>query len=230
MNTSKVCCGLLVALCAASGATIAQAAAGDSAYAIDGRGTAVRSGANLCWRTGYWTPAMASAECDPDLVKKPAAAPAPAAPPARAPAAAPAAAPAPAPAAAPAPAPKPIRIAAKSLFDFNKATLKADAKAVLDAEVLAKLSRLKEIRTIIVSGHTDRLGSAVYNQKLSERRAEAVKAYLVSKGVKADLIETYGFGKTQAVPGVKCSDTLPRKQLIACLEPNRRVVVEVKGK
>ncbi|OIP09636.1 MAG: hypothetical protein AUK49_06885 [Betaproteobacteria bacterium CG2_30_68_42] len=231
VNTSKVLCGTLLALSIGSGATIAQAAAGDSAYAIDSRGAVVRSGTNLCWRTGYWTPAMAIAECDPDLVKKPAAAPAPARPSAPAPAAAPARAPAPAPAPAAAAAkPKPVTIATKNLFDFDKATLKPGAKETLDREILGKLSSVKAISAIIVSGHADRLGSAIYNQKLSERRAEVVKAYLVSKGVNAGLIETYGFGKTQAVPGVKCSDKLPRKQLIACLEPHRRVEVLVKGK
>lgn len=228
MKISKLFSGLIVAASIGSGSAIAQTAPGDSAYMIDSRGAVARSGANLCWRTGFWTPAKAIAECDPDLVKKPAAAPVPRAP--AAVRAAPAPAPAPAAKAAAAPAPKPITIAAKSLFDFNKAILKPGAKETLDKEVIAKLPSLKKITTVIVSGHADRIGSAIYNQKLSERRAEAVKAYLVSKGVDANLIETYGYGKTQAVPGVKCADKLPRKQLIACLEPNRRVVVEVKGK
>ncbi len=228
MKTSKLVSGMIAAAAIGSGAAIAQGAPGDSAYLIDSRGAVARSGANLCWRTGSWTPAKAIAECDPDLVKKPAAAPVRSAP-AAAPAA-PAPAAAPAAKAAPAPAPKPITIAAKSLFDFGKAVLKPGAKETLDKEVVAKLPSFKQITAVIISGHADRLGSATYNQKLSERRAEAVKAYLISKGVDANLIETYGYGKTQAVPGVKCADKLPRKQLIACLEPNRRVVVEVKGK
>jgi OOP family OmpA-OmpF porin len=71
------------------------------------------------------------------------------------------------------------------------------------------------------------LGSAQYNQKLSERRAEAVKAYLVKQGADAAKIETYGFGKTLQVKS--CPDQKERKALIECLQPNRRVVVEVEG-
>ena len=79
---------------------------------------------------------------------------------------------------------------------------------------------------IIVNGHADRLGSPQYNQQLSEKRAEAVRAYLVSKGVDASGIETLGFGKT--LPVKSCPDQ-ERKALIECLAPNRRVVVEVQG-
>ena len=89
-------------------------------YAIDQRDNVVKSGTGLCWRTGYWTPAMAIEECDPDLVKK------------AAPAAAPAAAAKPAPAAAPKPAAQKVTLAADALFDFNKADLRAEGKAKLD--------------------------------------------------------------------------------------------------
>jgi OOP family OmpA-OmpF porin len=81
---------------------------------------------------------------------------------------------------------------------------------------------------VLVTGHTDRLGSQQYNQKLSERRAAAVASYLASKGVAKDKIETLGMGKTQPVPGVVCEQK-NRKALIACLQPHRRVEVEVKG-
>ncbi len=80
----------------------------------------------------------------------------------------------------------------------------------------------------LVWGFTDTVGTKEYNQKLSERRAAAVAAYLASKGVAKDKIETLGMGKTQPVPGVVC-DQKNRKQLIACLQPHRRVEVEVKG-
>ncbi len=130
----------------------------------------------------------------------------------------------------PPPAPKTITIAAKALFDFDKATLKPAAREQIDQEVVAKLAEIGKIKLIVVSGHTDRLGSAEYNQKLSERRAEAVKAYLVTKGLDGTAIETFGYGKTQPAQGVpKCADTLPRKKLIACLEPHRRVVIEIQG-
>jgi OOP family OmpA-OmpF porin len=167
---------------------------------------------------------MAIAECDPDLMPKPAPKPAPVVvppPPPR-----PAPAPAPKPAAAPA-KPSVLRVTSTELFDFNKAVLSEPARRLLDTEIVAKLGQFATIQFININGHTDRLGSAQYNQKLSEKRAEAVKAYLVSKGVDAAKIETYGFGKTLAVKS--CPDEKDRKALIACLEPNRRVIVEVQG-
>ena len=160
------------------------------------------------------------------------AAPAPVPPPAPAPAPAPAAAPAPAPVAKPEapkppPAPKPINLTSTELFEFDKATLTPDARSKLDNEVIAKLKDLRDIKYIIVNGHADRLGSPQYNQALSEKRAEAVRAYLVSRGVDASAIETLGFGKT--LPVKSCPDQKDRKSLIECLAPNRRVVVEVQG-
>jgi len=155
-----------------------------------------------------------------------------------APAPAPAPAPTPAPApAAPAPVAKPapeapkkpavVNIASTNLFEFNKATLTPDARSLLDAQVVAKLRDLGSIRYINVNGHADRLGTAQYNQKLSEKRADAVRAYLVSKGVDASKVETFGFGKT--LPVKSCPDEKSRKALIECLAPNRRVVVEIQG-
>jgi len=87
---------------------------------------------------------------------------------------------------------------------------------------------VQRLELVLVTGHTDRIGTQAYNQKLSERRADAVRDYLVSKGVARDKIETLGMGKTQPVPGVTCNMTA-MKELIACLAPNRRVEVEVKG-
>ena len=147
--------------------------------------------------------------------------------------AAPAPAPAPAPRAmqdTPAPAPKKpavINLASTGFFEFNKATLTNEAKSTLDREVIAKLKELGQIRYINVNGHADRLGSAQYNQKLSERRADAVRAYLVSKGADASQVETLGFGKT--TPVKSCPDQKERKAVIECLAPNRRVVVEIQG-
>jgi len=164
--------------------------------------------------------------------EKPAPKPAPAAPP-PAPVAAPKPVPAPPPppvaVAKPEPPKKPavVNLASTELFEFNKAVLTQDARAKLDAEVVAKLRDLKEVRYIIVNGHADRLGSAQYNQRLSEKRADAVRAYLVSKGVDAAKVETLGFGKT--LPVKSCPDQKERKGLIECLSPNRRVVVEVQG-
>jgi len=192
-------------------------------YAVDQRGVVVRSGYGLCWRTNSWTPAMAISECDPDLVKKVEPKPVPVAKPVAAPVAAP-----------PPPAAKKCdftaTLAADETFAFNKAALTPAAKAKLDKEVLGKLGTCASVRLVAIIGHTDRLGSAQYNQKLSEKRADAVKSYLVSKGVNANVTDTMGAGKTQPAQGVpKCADNLPRKKMIECLAPNRRVVVEVKG-
>ncbi len=179
---------------------------------------------NLCYRTGYWTPAMATMQCDPDLVPKPAPAPAPVA----APAPAPAPAPRPAPAPAPAPQVQKITLASKALFDFDKAVLKPEGKAAIDSEIISKLSQVQKLELVLVTGHTDPIGTQQYNQKLSERRADAVRDYLVSKGVPKDKIETLGMGKTQPIPGLVCKQK-NMKELIACLAPDRRVEVEVKG-
>ena len=184
--------------------------------------TVWKSGTGLCWRAGYWTPAMAIAECDPDLMPKPA--PAPVAVPPPPPPPAPVAAPPPKPAPA---KPRVLRVTSTELFDFDKSVLTPAARGKLDAEVIAKLGEFATIQFINVNGHTDRLGSPQYNQKLSEKRANAVKAYLVSKGVDGARIETYGFGKT--LPVKSCPDQKDRKALKACLEPNRRVEVEVQG-
>ncbi|OGA36919.1 MAG: hypothetical protein A3G80_01340 [Betaproteobacteria bacterium RIFCSPLOWO2_12_FULL_62_13b] len=191
-------------------------------------GMIVKNATGLCWHAGYWTPAMAIMECDPDLVPKPAA-PAPVAPPP-----APRAAPAPAPAPKPAPAaaaPKrcdaTITFGTDETFEFDKAVLRKAAMAKLDRDVVAKLPQCAKVELVLVSGYTDRLGSQQYNQKLSERRADAVKAYLVKKGVNASQIDTMGMGKTLQIKS--CPDGKDRKALIACLAPNRRAVVEIKG-
>jgi OOP family OmpA-OmpF porin len=219
-NTTN--CGYVMSFAATPGNNVVRSAVYNGTKGISG---------NLCYRTAYWTPSMAIAGCDPDLVPKAAAA---APTPAPAPAARPA--PAPAPAATPArPAPAPaaagvqkITLASKALFDFDKAVLKPEGKAAIDSEIISKLPGVQKLELVLVTGHTDRIGTQAYNQKLSERRADAVRDYLVSKGVAKDKIETLGMGKTQPLPGVSC-DQKAMKELIACLAPNRRVEVEVKG-
>ena len=214
-------------------AAFGQANPQNSGYVLFGYGTPAsniwRSGSyggkpgvndTLCWRTGYWTPAMAIVECDPDLVPKP-----PAPPPAVI------APPPPAPAAPPPPpavSVQKITLAAKALFDFDKSVLKPEGKAAIDSEVISRLKDVTKLELVLVTGHTDRIGTQAYNQRLSERRANTVRDYLVSKGVARDKIETLGMGKTQPVPGVVCNQKA-LKELIVCLAPNRRVEVEVKG-
>jgi len=159
-------------------------------------------------------------------------APKPVPPPPPQPVAAPAVKPAPpppAPVAKPEPPKKPsvITVTSTELFEFNKAVLTNDAKARLDNEVVSRARDFQSVALVHVDGHADRLGSPQYNQKLSEKRADAVRAYLVSKGFDASKIETLGSGKTNPIKS--CPDQKDRKSLIECLAPNRRVVVEVKG-
>jgi OOP family OmpA-OmpF porin len=155
------------------------------------------------------------------------AAPQPAPAPAPAPVAAPEPAPAPAPAPEPAPAPAPkfekVTMSATELFAFDSAKLAPNQPKLDDMAKL--LNDNPSIGNVVITGHTDRLGSEKYNQKLSERRAESVKAYLVGKGVAASRLTAQGKGKSQ--PVVQCNDKKQKRaDLIKCLEPNRRVEVE----
>jgi len=163
----------------------------------------------LCWRDANWTPATAAAGCDGAIVA-PKAAPA-----AAAPAAAPKAAPAPAP--APAAATK-VTYAADAFFDFDKAVLKTEGKAKLD-DLVGKVKGIN-LEVIIAVGHTDSVGADAYNQKLSVRRAEAVKAYLVSKGIEKNRVYTEGKGEKQPVADNKTKEGRAK---------NRRVEIEVVG-
>ena len=129
----------------------------------------------------------------------------------------------------PAPAPAPVQkitLDAKALFDFDKAVLKPEGKAALDSQVIGRISQMQKVELVLVTGHTDRLGSDAHNQKLSQRRADVVRDYLVSKGVDKSKIEAIGMGEKQ--PVVQCTQK-NLKELIACLQPNRRVDVEVRG-
>ncbi|HXE22952.1 MAG TPA: OmpA family protein [Rhodoferax sp.] len=166
-----------------------------------------KNGTNeLCWRDANWTPATAAANCDGAIVPAAAAAPAPA------PVVAPAAAP---------PAPvmsSKVTFAADAFFDFDKSVLKPEGKAKLD-DLVQKIQDVK-LEVIIAVGHTDSIGSVAYNQKLSVRRAEAVKAYLVSKGIEKNRVYTEGKGKSQPIASNKTAEGRAK---------NRRVEIEVVG-
>ena len=129
----------------------------------------------------------------------------------------------------PPPAPRKLSLSADSMFDFDKAVLKPEGRQDLDK--LAANLRGANFDVITVTGHTDRIGPHEYNMKLSTRRAEAVKEYLVaSAGIPAGKIAAVG--KDGADPVTKPGDCIGEKKtmkLIACLQPDRRVDVEVSG-
>ncbi|MES2362577.1 MAG: OmpA family protein [Pseudomonadota bacterium] len=165
-----------------------------------------KNGTNeYCWRDANWTPATAAPGCDGAIAPAaPAAAPAPAA-------AAPAAA-------APATVATKVTYAADAFFDFDKSVLKPEGKAKLD-DLVGKIKDIN-LEVIIAVGHTDSVGSDAYNQKLSVRRSEAVKAYLVSKGIEKNRVYTEGKGEKQPVADNKTAEGRAK---------NRRVEIEVVG-
>jgi len=170
-----------------------------------------KNGTNeLCWRDANWTPATAAPGCDGAIV--PVVAPAPEA---VVPAPAPIAAPAPAPVA---PAATKVTYAADAFFDFDKSVIKPEGKAKLD-DLVGKIKDIN-LEVIIAVGHTDSVGSDAYNQKLSVRRSEAVKAYLVSKGIEKNRVYTEGKGEKQPVASNKTAEGRAK---------NRRVEIEVVG-
>lgn len=197
--------GLLSALIVAGLAVTAPVAAADiEGYAADSASSIVRTGAGECLRTSSWSKDMANVECDPDLIAK---------------------APEPVEVVAAAPEPKRvvqrINLASDAYFGFDKAMLTEEGKTKLD-ELAASMTG-KEDPRIQVTGYTDRLGSETYNMTLSQKRAEAVKAYLIGKGVQTDIIETTAMGPKD--PVVTC-EGLRGNALIQCLGPNRRTVIE----
>jgi OOP family OmpA-OmpF porin len=185
----------------------------------DAQGQPWVNGTNeLCWRDSTWTPATAYPGCDGAAIPPPPPAPAPAAAPAPR-AAAPAPAPAPAPAAAaPRPAAQKVTYAADTFFDFDKYVIKPEGKAKLD-DLVAKTKGIA-LEVIIAVGHTDNIGSAAYNQALSERRANAVKEYLVSKGIEKNRVYTEGKGMKNPIASNSTAEGRAK---------NRRTEIEVVG-
>ena len=195
-------------------ATVAGAQSIDNWRSTDG--TTWKKGTNeLCWRDANWTPATAAVGCDGAIVAPVAvAAPAPAAPVAAAPAPA-----AVAPVVVPVPpAATKVTYAADAFFDFDKSVLKPEGKAKLD-DLIGKVKGIN-LEVIIAVGHTDSVGTDAYNQKLSIKRSEAVKAYLVSKGIEKNRVYTEGKGEKQPVADNKTKEGRAK---------NRRVEIEVVG-
>ena len=190
----------------------------------DARGVIVRNTnfgdpriGNLCWRTGYWTPQMANCECDEAIVGRNICNPPPPTPVAQV---TPQAPPPPKPAPPPPPPATATRatFAMDAFFDFDKSVLKPEARAKLD-DLAASIKGIN-LDVVIAVGHTDSIGSNDYNQKLSVRRSEAVKAYLVGKGIDGNRIQVSGKGKTAPIADNLAADGRAR---------NRRVEIEVVG-
>ena len=177
----------------------------------------VRSGFGECVHDGFHTPGMRFADCEP-APAIPVAAPEPKVEPA----------PEPKVVEAPAPAPilqnVPFRLASGTFFDFDKATLNPEGRAVLD-DVAARLA-VSQFDKITIAGHSDRIGTVAYNQKLSERRARAMADYLIASGVDAQKIETIGLGENN--PTAQCRGVRGAK-LIACLQPDRYAELTTAG-
>jgi OOP family OmpA-OmpF porin len=203
--------------------TLASESAKKQGYLLDGSGGFVKAGDGACWHNGAWTSARPAEPCDPEpkpvaAAKVPAvvakAAPAPAPPPIVAPVVA-------------APVPTKISLSAGTLFAFDKADLKPEGKSTLD-DLVQKLEGAT-YDAILVTGHTDRIGSPKYNQKLSEQRAQTVKEYLMTKKVQASRIDAQGKGESD--PATKPNECKGAKsaKVIECLQADRRVDIELQG-
>jgi len=218
----KPVAGFVIAAIAATALIPATAAAAgpDSlrqGYLVDTYGNnIVMSGTGLCWRDSDWTPALSLEPCDPTRTPVVAAL-------------VPSPSPAVAPVAAPVkpPLPQKISFSGDVLFAFDQSVLKPEGKAALD-ELVRQLDGAT-YDTILATGHTDRFGSNAYNQKLAERRAHAVKDYLVSRNVQAGRIAAEGKGETQPVTTTGDCRGAKSARVIACLQPDRRVDVEMNG-
>ena len=213
---NKVAVLFASAALAAPVAVLAQSTGADNWVAADG--TVWKNGSNeLCWRDASWTPATANQACDGALKPPPPPPPAPrVAPPPPPPP--PAVTPPPPPPPPAAPTSEKVTFAADAFFDFDKSVLKPEAKAKLD-DLVGKTKDIA-LEVIIAVGHTDAVGTDGYNQKLSVSRSEAVKAYLVSKGIEKNRVYTEGKGEVQPVADNKTKEGRAK---------NRRVEIEVVG-
>ena len=205
-----------VAMLFASAALVTAAGAQTIDNWKNGTGELVwKNGTNeLCWRDANWTPATAAPGCDGAIA--PVVAPTP--PPPAAAVVAPPAAVVPPPAPPAPPAATKVTYAADAFFDFDKSVIKPAGKQKLD-DLISKIKDIN-LEVIIAVGHTDSVGSDSYNQKLSVRRSEAVKAYLVSKGIEKNRVYTEGKGEKQPVADNKTAEGRAK---------NRRVEIEVVG-
>lgn len=216
MKTSLKCGLIAAALIATSSAALAAPV---TPYVVNSTNATVMNPFGLCWRTGFWTPALAEqagadgagCACDKDLLSAGACTNA----------------------VAPVAAPKvaKVTLSADMLFAFDSANLSAEGQVLLD-QLVSRMAGM-DLEVVLATGYADRLGQPAYNQKLSETRAQSVKDYLTVKGIDSDRIQTEGRGTADAVvdcPNPSKNGQIKNKtQLIDCLSPNRRAVIEVIG-
>jgi OOP family OmpA-OmpF porin len=205
--------------------------AGVPGYVADTQNQIWTSPYGLCWRTTDWSPEKAAPPCDAVRVVQappPPVAVAPPPPVAVAPPAPPPPAPTPLVTAPPPPPPiiEQISLSSDVLFEFDKAELRPAGQQKLD-EISDRLKGAN-VQLINTIGHADRIGSEQYNKQLSEKRAAAVKDYLATKGVDQAKVRSEGRGESQPITGEQCKGQSGAK-LISCLQPDRRVDIEVRG-
>ena len=198
----------LIALAIAATYCQAQTMDLNGGYLTSSEGAPVRSAYGDCWRTVAWTEDKASPDCDPQLAAKELSKET--------------LLPAPTP-------PKRLSFATEVLFDFEQAELDADSRKVLDD--LASKLLATDIEKVTGTAHSDRIGAASYNDRLSARRAEAIRVYLVEKGVPEKLLRFESKGAREPITVGRCDgmgpETKQNVKLVACLQPDRRVDLEV---
>ena len=191
---------VLLASVAFAGAVFAAPSTNASDNWVSGHGNVqVKDSSGDCWRNSVWTPATAAAGCGAVVAKAEEAVVTPDA--------------------KPVVNAQKVTLAADAYFDYDKSVVKAEGKAKLN-DLAAQIGNLN-LETLVATGHTDSRGSDKYNQALSLRRANAVKAYLVSKGIAADRILVEGKGESELAVN-------PEKTA-ADYAANRRVIIEVVG-
>jgi OOP family OmpA-OmpF porin len=177
-------------------------------YVTDTSGTIVRNNFGECWHTSEWTPDMAVVGCDGKVEEPP--------PP-----------PPPVMKKMPEPREEHMSFSSEALFGFDKSKLSAEGEGKLD-ELVSHLKTYEQVDRVVITGHTDRIGSDAYNMRLSQKRAESVRQYLLDRqAVDSSHVEVDAKGESEPVVG--CEGVRGRKKLIACLAPNRRVVIDISG-
>lgn len=179
-----------------------------SAYGQNDEGTVLRSSTGLCWRSGSWTPENAIPGCDGPLTPPVVSHIAPDLAPLESPA-------------VPTQCNSSVTLEGDQTFAFGKTVMRDAAKRRIDRDILSKFASCRNIKTVTITGYTDRIGTAQANKILSKRRADAVADYMQGNGVLAKII-TIGAGSADPVKECKEGN---RTKLINCLAPNRRVVV-----